>query len=59
MEKLQLGKRNKLRVLRILPHGAYLDGGEIGDILLPTRYLPEGVAVGDIVDVFLLTMRNG
>jgi len=53
MEKLQLGKRNKLRVLRILPHGAYLDGGEIGDILLPTRYLPEGVAVGDIVDVFL------
>jgi len=51
--KLQLGKRNLLSVARILPHGAYLDGGEIGDILLPARYVPKGVAVGDKLDVFL------
>jgi len=53
MPKLQLGKRNLLRIQRILPHGAYLDGGEIGDILLPTRYLPKDTKVGDQLDVFL------
>ena len=53
MPKLQLGKRNLLRVQRILPHGAYLDGGEIGDILLPARYLPQDTKVGDQLDVFL------
>lgn len=52
-EKLKLGKRNKLKVARILPHGAYLDGGQVGDILLPTKYIPEGTKVGDILDVFL------
>lgn len=51
--KIKLGKRNILTVLRIPDHGAYLDGGEIGDILLPKRYLPEGIKVGDDVDVFL------
>ena len=51
--KLQLGKRNLLQVARILPHGAYLDGGEIGDILLPKRYLPKDTKVGDTLDVFL------
>lgn len=51
--KILLGKRNVLKVLRIPDHGAYLDGGEIGDILLPKRYIPEGTKVGDDVDVFL------
>ncbi len=51
--KPQLGHRNCLRVARILPHGAYLDGGQVGDILLPTRYIPEGTKIGDFIDVFL------
>ncbi len=51
--KLKLGKRNLLKVARILPHGAYLDGGDIGDILLPKRYLQQDTKVGDTVDVFL------
>lgn len=53
MKKLQLGKRNLLKVLREKDHGMYLEGGEIGDILLPKRYIPEGTKVGDMVDVFL------
>lgn len=53
MNKLRLGKRNLLKVLREKDHGMYLDGGEIGDILLPRRYVPEGTKVGDTVDVFL------
>lgn len=52
-KKLQLGRRNLLKVQRILDHGLYLEGGEIGDILLPTRYIPEGTKVGDTLDVFL------
>lgn len=51
--KLQLGKRNKLKVARILPHGAYLEGGQVGDILLPNKYIPERTKVGDVLDVFL------
>lgn len=51
--KILLGKRNQLKVLRIKDHGLYLEGGEIGDILLPNRYIPEGTKVGDILDVFL------
>ena len=53
MSKLQLGKRNQLKVLRKKDHGVYLEGGDIGDILLPKRYVPEGTKVGDILDVFL------
>ncbi len=53
MTKLQLGKRNQLKVLREKEHGLYLQGGDIGDILLPKRYVPEGTKVGDILDVFL------
>lgn len=53
MNKLQLGKRNQLKVLREKDHGVYLEGGDIGDILLPKRYVPKGTRVGDVLDVFL------
>ncbi len=53
MGKLKLGKRNLLKVVRSKDHGMYLDGGEIGDILLPKRYIEPGTKVGDTVDVFL------
>ena len=53
MTTLKLGKRNLLKVVREKEHGLYLDGGEIGDILLPKRYVPTGTKVGDELDVFL------
>lgn len=53
MAQLKLGKRNLLKVLREKDHGVYLEGGEIGDILLPKRYVPAGTKVGDTLDVFL------
>ena len=31
----------------------YLDGGDEGEILLPTRYVPEGCKPGDTLDVFI------
>lgn len=48
-----LGHRNRLEVLREVDFGLYLDAGEVGDVLLPRRYVPEGTQIGDIVDVFL------
>ena len=48
-----LGKRNLLTVLREASPGAYLDGGELGEILLPGRYLTRGIKPGDQVDVFI------
>jgi len=50
---IQLGSRNTLEVLREVDFGLYLDGGEMGDILLPQRYVPANTKVGDMLDVFL------
>ena len=50
---IQLGKRNQLKVLREVDFGMYLDGGEMTDVLLPRRYIPEGTNIGDTVDVFI------
>jgi uncharacterized protein len=48
-----IGKRNTLTVLRDSTSGIYLDGGEHGAILLPNRYVPRGIAVGDRFEVFV------
>lgn len=48
-----VGKINRLKVLKELNFGLYLDGEELGEILLPRRYVPEGVAIGDWIDVFI------
>lgn len=50
---IQLGHRNILQVKRAVDFGLYLDAGEIGDILLPSRYVSEGTQIGDSVDVFV------
>lgn len=50
---IELGKTNRLRVVKAVDFGMYLDGGDAGEILLPTRYVPEGCNVGDELDVFL------
>ena len=48
-----IGKRNTLTVLRDSTPGIYLDGGALGEILLPNRYVPPRVAAGDRLDVFV------
>mgnify|MGYP003292233903 CR=1 FL=1 len=50
---MQLGKRNDMTVLREVDFGVYLDGGDLGDVLLPRRYVPQGCKVGDVINVFL------
>src|SRR5262249_46395713 len=48
-----IGKRNTLKVLRDSKPGLYLDGGELGEILLPNRYVPRRFSRGDQLEVFV------
>ncbi len=50
---VQLGKLNTLTVLKFVDFGIYLDGEAYGEILLPSRYVPQGCRVGDALEVFL------
>jgi uncharacterized protein len=49
---VKTGDYNTLRVLRKVDFGVYLDDGEAG-ILLPKRYVPEGLNEGDDIEVFV------
>ncbi|MEN9575688.1 MAG: hypothetical protein RL514_3543 [Verrucomicrobiota bacterium] len=48
-----IGKRNLLYALRDSASGFYLDGEELGEILLPRRYCPRGPAPRERMDVFV------
>jgi predicted RNA-binding protein (virulence factor B family) len=49
----QIGKINHLEVLKELDFGIYLDGGDLGEILMPKRYVPEGTMLGDFIEAFI------
>lgn len=49
----ELGKIQKLVIVRESDHGFLLDGGRMGEILLPRREVPPEVEQGDEVVVFL------
>lgn len=51
--KVKLGEYNTLEVVKTVDFGIFLDGGNEGEILLPAAYVPEGVKVGDQLEVFL------
>lgn len=48
-----IGQRNRLAVVRESASGLHLDGGQLGEILLPGRYVPRGVTLSDRLDVFI------
>ncbi|MDE6497664.1 MAG: GntR family transcriptional regulator [Muribaculaceae bacterium] len=53
--KLKIGRFNRLKVVKTVDFGVYLDGGKGREILLPQRFVPEGTQPGDEVDVFIYT----
>ena len=55
---VKLGKYNQLEVVKEVDFGVYLDGGDDGEILLPTRYVPEGCKPGDVLNVFLYLINE-
>jgi hypothetical protein len=50
---LEIGKPNKLKVLKELDFGIYLDGLNEGEILMPKQYVPAGTQPGDMIDCFI------
>jgi uncharacterized protein len=50
---LHLGVFNELTILRFTSVGAYLGDDEDNDVLLPTKYIPQGAELGDTISVFL------
>lgn len=50
---VQVGRYNTLKVVKHVDFGVYLDGGKDGEILLPTRYVPQDLKDGDDITVFI------
>lgn len=48
-----IGRENTLVVIEKSDHGLYLDGGDLGPILLPTRYVMPTMQPGTEVDAFI------
>lgn len=63
MEKIKLGDYNTLKMVKpaqrtekdgtIETFGIFLDGGEEGEILMPQKYVPANVKIGDDVTAFI------
>lgn len=51
--KVLVGQKNILKIIEITDHGAYLDGSNEGDILLPKKYLLESHRIDDEIEVFV------
>jgi predicted RNA-binding protein (virulence factor B family) len=50
---IEVGKTNTLRVVKRVDFGMYLDDEQMGEILIPNRYVPIGCKPDDMLDVFL------
>jgi predicted RNA-binding protein (virulence factor B family) len=55
---VQVGQYNTLTVVKEVDFGMYLDGGD-DEILLPKRYVPEGLKPGDEITVFIYHDNDG
>lgn len=50
---IKLGDYNTLRITHFTDHGAYLDGGQVGELLMPKAYVRREMRPGDEVRVFV------
>jgi len=50
---IEIGNYNKLRVVKELDFGIYLDGGDAGEILMPKKYVPKNIKTDDEIEVFI------
>lgn len=50
---VNIGQMNQLKILKRTIYGLFLDGEDLGEILLPKRFVPEEFTVGEALDVFL------
>ena len=50
---LKIGRSYELDVVKTVDFGFYLDAENLGDILLPSKFAPRDLDVGDYLEVFL------
>lgn len=53
LSNVEIGKYNTLNIIAVTNSGVYLDGGDLGEILLPNRYVPSECKVGNSLNVFI------
>lgn len=56
---ISAGSYHLLNVVKLVSFGAYLDGGESGEILLPKRFMPENISVDMSLEVFIYHDNEG
>ena len=56
---VEIGRMNRLKAVKMVDFGMYLDGGEGVEILLPTRYVPVGGKVGGRTGCLYLSRQSG
>ncbi|MBA2652278.1 MAG: GntR family transcriptional regulator [Tatlockia sp.] len=50
---IKVGQLNRLKVIKEVTFGVYLEGGSWGEILLPKKFLPAGTKMHDSLEVFI------
>ena len=50
---IKIGQHNTLKVVKRVPFGIYLDGGNWGEILVPNKVVPKNIEVNDSLEVFI------
>lgn len=50
---IKVGQFNRLKVIKEVPFGVYLDADDWDEILLPGKYVPKGTQVNDMLEVFV------
>ena len=50
---ISIGKTYELDVVKAVDFGFYLDAKDLGEVLLPRKFAPSDLAVGDTLEVFL------
>lgn len=52
-ERIKVGRMNRLKVAGKVDFGIYLDAGDLGEILMPGKFVPENCEEGDEVEAFV------
>lgn len=55
---IKIGQMNRLKAIKEVDFGIFLNGDELGKILLPRRYVPAGLELGEELDVFIYLDSN-
>jgi len=50
-----IGKYNNLSIVRETANGVYLDGGDLGEILMPVKFVTDEIKASGVAEVFVYT----